>query len=376
LTLTFSLFSVIPSFQDLGLQVEALLFDHFIPESGAEMRRYLAEFTTQARKLSVAGAVILVLTSYLMLSNIEKTFNHIWGTVGGRRGLMGFLQYWAVLTVGPLMVGAGIMMHTYLLSLQLVTNEVDILGLSGSILEYLPWLMTWAGLTLLFVAVPNCRVELRYAIMGGLVTTILFQCAKMLFGLFITNSSYHTVYGAFAIAPVFLLWIHLCWIIVLSGAELVRALETFKSARLGYNYPDLVATLVICWECFSRQERGQTITDRDIVDAGIDEQHWQRLRTLLLTKKILVSTNNNRYVLARDVSALSVWDVINLLGDNFNSKSKGERHTLLSTYDWFPELENRLEGIRESSKVAFGISLKELFDSADQAAKTGNHHEP
>ena len=377
LTLMYSLLSIVPAFQGLDAQLESLLFDNFVPESGEEVRRYLAEFSNQARKLSAVGGIILAVTSYLMLRNIEKIFNQIWGTVGSRKGLLGFMQYWAVLTLGPFMVGVGIMMHTYLLSFQLVVDEVDALGIAGAILEYLPWLMTWMAFALLFIAMPNCRVVIRYALIGGLVTTVLFQLAKMLFGLFITNSSYYTVYGAFAVVPVFLLWIHLSWMIVLGGAELARSLETFKSARLGHNYPDLVAALLVCWECLWRQEQGRVITDRDVVAAGIDGQHWRQLRTLLLDKKVLMITGSDGYVLTRDAGNMRLWDVVNLLGDNFTTEAREARQELLSGYDWYPELERRLRVVRGQSEDTFAISLKELFaldrvsvaDSAENNAK-------
>ena len=130
LTLMYGMFSLIPAFQEVGGQVEAWIFPKMLPSSGQEITSYLTEFSTQARKLSSAGALILLVTSYLMLANIEKTFNHIWGTDGGRRGLSGFLLYWAILSLGPLLLAAGMLMKTYLLSFRLIVDEIDALGLS------------------------------------------------------------------------------------------------------------------------------------------------------------------------------------------------------------------------------------------------------
>ena len=90
LTLMYSMFSLVPAFQELGSQVEGFIFSKFLPSSGQEITRYLADFSTQARKLSGAGVLIILLTAFLMLSNIEKSFNHIWATTGGRKGLSGF----------------------------------------------------------------------------------------------------------------------------------------------------------------------------------------------------------------------------------------------------------------------------------------------
>ncbi|MDB9706845.1 YihY/virulence factor BrkB family protein [Porticoccaceae bacterium] len=79
-----------PAFQELGGQVEEFIFSKFLPSSGQEITQYLSEFSNQARKLSVAGVAIILVTALLILSNIEKTFNHIWATTAGRKGLAGF----------------------------------------------------------------------------------------------------------------------------------------------------------------------------------------------------------------------------------------------------------------------------------------------
>ncbi|MDG2284093.1 MAG: YihY family inner membrane protein, partial [Alphaproteobacteria bacterium] len=116
LTLMYSMFSLVPAFNEVGSQVEAFIFSKFLPSSGQEISQYLTEFSSQARKLSAAGVIILMVTSFLMLGNIEKTFNHIWATTGGRKGLAGFFVDGAILSLGPLLLAAGLLMKTYLVS--------------------------------------------------------------------------------------------------------------------------------------------------------------------------------------------------------------------------------------------------------------------
>ena len=377
LTLMYAMFSIIPSFQGLGQQVEQLLFENLMPQSGLEVRQYLRDFSGQARNLGWVGGFILVVTSYLMLTNIEKTFNRIWGTAGGRRGLSSFLVYWGVLSFGPLLVGAGLMMHTYLLSFQLIVDEVDTLGITALVLEYLPWLMTWAGFTLLFVAMPNCRVARRYAVIGGLFTALFFELAKSTFGLLVTNTSYHTIYGAFAIAPLFLLWIYLCWMIILGGAELVRALETFDLATHGKRMPDLMALVFICSQCFSRQRRGKTVSDRDMIKAGINQAQWRKLRDLLLARGVLVSTDHNTYVLARDVATLSLWELSEMLPGVLSAEIVGDLETVrdsrsMVSETWMPRLETLLTRASQSSRALLDISLQKLFSDGDSDDGNGN----
>ena len=193
LTLMCSMFSLVPAFQELGGQVEEFIFSKFLPSSGQEITQYLSEFSNQARKLSVAGVAIILITALLMLSNIEKTFNHIWATTVGRKGLAGFLVYWAILSLGPLLLAVGMIMSTYLMSLRLVVAEVDSLGVVALLFSYLPWLLTWLAFSLLYVAVPNCKVRVVYALFGGLITTLMFETAKALFGQLVANSIYTNV---------------------------------------------------------------------------------------------------------------------------------------------------------------------------------------
>ena len=97
--------------------------------------------------------------------------------------------------------------------------------------------------------------------LAGWLPRLLFETAKTLFGLLVAHSSYTSVYGAFAVIPLFLLWIYLLWVLILIGAELVRSLETFRYQGRGTAMPDLLAVVIILWQCWRRQQKGQTLSD-------------------------------------------------------------------------------------------------------------------
>jgi len=365
LTLMYSMFSLVPAFNEVGSQVEAFIFSKFLPSSGQEISQYLTEFSSQARKLSAAGVVILMVTSFLMLANIEKTFNHIWATTGSRKGLAGFLVYWAILSLGPLLLAAGMMMKTYLVSFQLIVDEVDSLGVSAILFSYLPWLLTWLAFTLLYIAVPNCKVRTSYAIFGGLVTTALFETAKTLFGLLVAHSSYTSVYGAFAVIPLFLLWIYLLWVLILVGAELVRSLETFRYQGRGSAMPDLLAVVIILWQCWRRQQNGETLSDSAMhslgSEVGLDAEHWRRLRNMLLERHILEKTSKGQYVLIRDPSTISLNDVVGWLGGNFLSPTDGMNEKLLAGHPWYSKYSMLIGDNREAIERNMSVNLQTLF---------------
>jgi membrane protein len=372
LTLMYSMFSLVPAFQELGGQVEEFIFSKFLPSSGQEITGYLSEFSSQARKLSVAGVAIIFLTALLMLSNIEKTFNHIWATTGGRKGLAGFLVYWAILSLGPLLLAIGMIMSTYLMSLRLVVAEVDSLGLVALLFSYLPWLLTWLAFTLLYVAVPNCKVRVVYALFGGLITTLLFESAKALFGQLVAHSIYTNVYGAFAVIPLFLMWIYLLWVLILFGAELVRSLETFQYQGRDTPLPDLLAVLIVLWQCWRRQQRGHSLSDRSMSIVGLNVEQWRRLRDMLLGQRILEKTASGQYLMIRDADTIRLADISGWLGQGFNSGDKAFNEKLVSAHPWIENYDRLMRDNQQLTEQNMNMSLQMLFASHSHSADTGN----
>ncbi len=374
LTLTFAAFSLVPALGTAGVRIQQLILELLVPGGSPEIGTHLLEFADQTRTLSAAGGLMLVVTALLTLRGIERAFNRIWGVADDRRGVSGFLRYWAVLTLGPLLIGAGLVMHTYLVALQALVEPVDVLGISRLLLEYLPWLLTWVAFSLLYVAVPNAPVAVRHGVAGGLVAAIAFQTAKALFGTLVTNSNYHTVYGAFVAFPLLLLWIHLGWMIVLGGAELTRSLETFGAAHRAGPVPDLIAILVACALCARAQDSGATVRDRDVLAAGVPDRQWRRLRDLLRRQRILARTAAGAYVLARHPGHLRIAQLAALVP----GEALGDAQLRVPPLRGLPGVD-RVQALLDAARVAFRerleVSLEELLDGglrdAEAAPKPG-----
>lgn len=360
MTVMYSMFSVIPAFSDLGGKLEELIFSNFVPETGHEIQAYLSSFSDQARNLTWVGTGMLVITAYVMLTNIEKTFNQIWGVDKPRRGLFSFLLYWAVLTLGPLLLGVGLVMNTYLLSLQLVVNEYDTLGIIEFIYRFLPWLTTAAAFTLLFAAVPNCRVPFKYAAVGGGVTALVFELLKNVFSAIVANSSFQLVYGAFAAVPLFLLWINLVWTVILSGSILVRTLAEKQYFISEGKITDMVAALRCLNLFLTRSRRGKKVSDGDCYRLGLGVVHWQFLRAQFVRHGWIVVTSGGYYVLSRDLRTLTLLDlarVVKLTVDDLDAiiaRPPSEA--------WFQRYLSARSKVRESIEEHFQTPLEALLE--------------
>jgi membrane protein len=230
MTVSYVVLSFMPQLEIVQHQVEQFIFSHFLPDTGNQVKVYLNQFSQQTRKLTVPGIFMLIITALMMLKTIENTFNNIWGVKQGRRGVDSFLLYWAVLSLGPVLLGAGLMFSTYLFSLNFFTDVKEMEVVQPFVLQlgqFVPLLLTTASLCLIYSAVPNCSVPLKHAFIGAFIAAIIFELSKTLFALSIKHSSYTLIYGAFAAVPLFLMWIYLCWAIVLFGAVLVRCLGIY-----------------------------------------------------------------------------------------------------------------------------------------------------
>lgn len=96
-------------------------------------------------------------------------------------------------------------------------------GVGKAVVQRVGWLLPYFAAGLVFTLfnwlLPSCRVKLRYALVGGIMTAVLFEGVKVVFSLYFRYfPTYRLIYGAFAAIPIFLIWIYVSWIIILLGA--------------------------------------------------------------------------------------------------------------------------------------------------------------
>jgi membrane protein len=364
LTVTFSMFSLIPAFQDLGDELQALLFQHLLPNSEQDLGKYLQSFSEQARQLTAFGFGFLLVSAYLMLKNIEENFNAIWGVTRGRRGVANFLLYWAILSLGPLLLGVALAMSTYLVSFRLLVGTYDNLGLVEWVLQFAPWVLTWAAFTLLFVAVPNCKVRVSHAMVGGAVTTLGFQGLKAAFGWIVSHSSFSLVYGAFAALPLFLLWVNLIWTVVLGGAVVVHTINAHQIGLRDRNYPDLIAALLVLWRCYDAAKQGASLPERVLIQLGLAAEQWQRISQALVRHCILTTNYQGEFLLSKNLQLVSLRQLVDIieLPNRSAFQVPVEQESLLALPWGAPTLELLAKAERQMHGL-YAISIGELFDA-------------
>ena len=320
LTVTYTMASAVPAFQGLEEQVQDFLFQHLMPETSSEIEGYLAEFSQQAKNLTGAGIAFLVITAVLMLRNIEKAFNMIWRTRENRSAVSSFLLYWAVLSLGPVLIGLALAISTYLNSFAHLLDQFDIFGAKALLLKTAPLVLSTAGFTLLYAAVPNCRVPLRHTVIGGLVTALTFNFARAIFTDLVVGSSYTFIYGAFAAVPLFLLWIYLSWNIVLLGGILVHSMSAYQSVEQA-SRPTVLKALDVLYLFWQKQQAGTTVKEIELLNGshkvtrGLDSDTWRKLRDIFIQRKIIAQNDRGQYLLSRDLHGIRFWQLKEWVND-------------------------------------------------------------
>ena len=266
LTIALAIFTAFPLFTTFRASLDAYFIQNLMPKLIANtILGYLNQFAAKSTRLSAIGAVALIITAVAMMSTIDRVFNRIWRVRVARPFFQRVLVYWAIVTLGPLLIGFSISVTSYLfMATNGVTLKTHFLG--AIFYTIISVTLTTAAFTLLYVVVPNRAIDWRDAVWGGLLAGISLELAKRLFAIYIvTFPTYTMVYGSVAAVPIFLIWIYLFWMITLSGALVAAAVPIIKHERWwhvprpGTTFIDAMSILRVLY--YARRKGSSAVVD-------------------------------------------------------------------------------------------------------------------
>ena len=233
LAVILSLFTAFPLFTDFKVSLEQFLTHNLMPETVSEtIMSYLNVFAQQASKLTAIGVGFLIVTSIMLMMTIDEVLNDIWNVTRRRPLGQRVLVYWAILSLGPIFLGASLWTSSYIAQEKLgLVTQFSIL--KSLLFTLVPVIVSGLVFALLYYLVPNRKVAWKDAMIGGYTTAILLEIMKAGFAYYITQfPSYTLIYGAFATIPIFLLWIYLSWLVVLFGATVAALAPQIRSGQM------------------------------------------------------------------------------------------------------------------------------------------------
>ena len=225
LAVSFALFMRFPAFRQLQRAIHEHLLKSLLPaDISRSVLKHLNQFAANANGLSLIGFLFVVASAVALLLTVEDALNRIWQVKQNRPFFKRVGLFVLLLALGPLIVGVGLWAMSYLLASS--AGLLETLPSSHHFLLHLgPVLLGAVGLAALFYFVPNTYVRRREALLGGLLASIALDLGKRGFAIYLLQlPTYKTVYGAFAVVPMFLVWVYFSWLVTLSAALIASSL--------------------------------------------------------------------------------------------------------------------------------------------------------
>jgi membrane protein len=330
------IFHSIPAYQDMAEQLKNIAYselrlttiqypDPTDPEKHIMVTDYLDAIINRVfvdvdkSSLGVISILLLVWAALRLLTIIESAFNHMWYVPHGRRFLHRVINYWALLTLVPLLLGAGLYVTTrysILKSIQVGTPAVI-----GLVVSYL---LSTSALFLLYLVMPNAKVRVGPAMKGAAVAALVWSIARWGFGVYVTELiPYSTIYGVLGLIPLAIFWVYITWLIVLLGLQLAFTIQHFdtletaeipkaKEAEGRFIASDITA-IAVAKEIAAafESDHGPISTDEICSRLDMPGEFGEKLLHELVVRGVLAKTTdpNRGFVPAKDPERIRLSEI-------------------------------------------------------------------
>ncbi|CAB1055565.1 Inner membrane protein YihY, formerly thought to be RNase BN [Olavius sp. associated proteobacterium Delta 1] len=321
--------------------------------------------TAKGGVIAGIGMIILFWSVINVLSNIEASLNDIWEIKESRSWGRKFSDYLALMLLSPLMFilssSATVFITTQITQL---TNKIKLLGMISPLIflsfKFIPYVLIWILFTVIYILMPNTKVNFKSGLMAGIVAGTIFQIVQWAYISFqIGAARYNAIYGSFAALPLFLMWVQISWWVVLFGAELSFANQNVNT----YEYePDAnkvspafkkVLTLQIAHLLIKNFAKGE----RPLTDTEISQQLRMPIRLVhnilydLVQSQVITETRTKEdrkfgYQPARDINTLTIKFVVDSIDQN------GTNSIPVARTKEFETLSDALEKFREEMEAS------------------------
>ncbi|MFQ5643599.1 MAG: YhjD/YihY/BrkB family envelope integrity protein [Thiogranum sp.] len=368
-------FSVLKGF-GVHNQVEPLLTNFLAPlgPRGYELSDQIIGFVENIKVgvLGSLGLAVLLYTVVSLIQKVESSFNYVW-QVERLRGLaQRFSSYLSVILIGPVLVFTALGVTATAMSNALVQDLMSVEPFGYMLLgiaRFVPYFLVIAAFTFIYMFIPNTRVRLFPAVVGGVIAGILWQSSGWAFAAFIASSSrYAAIYSGFAILILLLIWLYLNWLILLLGTQVAfyvqypqymtrQAVQLRLSNRLRER---LALQIMFMVAEHHLKSRDPWTAEALVHHLALPVQPIHHVLQLMVKAGFLSETADEppAYLPRRDIETITLAELYDVI------RSAGENRLLsLQTLPHQAEVERIMIQVRDS--VAAGLGTRTLKDLVD-----------
>lgn len=334
-------FSVLKGF-GVHNQVEPLLLNLLQPlgEKGAEITSKIIGFVdnTKAGVLGSLGLVLLLYTVISLLQKIEQSFNYTWRVLELRSVGKRFSDYLTVVMIGPVLLFSAVGVAASIANISIIQEamQIESIGFLTTIIgKLLPYILIISAFTFVYMFVPNTKVNFKSALIGAIVSGILWETSSWLFASIVVGSAKYTaIYSAFASMIMFFIWLYVTWLILLIGCSIAfyhqnPAQQKLDSSdiNLSNREKETIALniMVLIGKHYHANKAAWTIESL-ANHMNISKEGCIKIINQLLDKNLLKETAEipATYIPAYDLETISLYDIIS----SIRSAGENKSHTL------------------------------------------------
>ncbi|MDH4228016.1 MAG: YihY/virulence factor BrkB family protein [Deltaproteobacteria bacterium] len=184
---------------------------------------------TKGSTIAGVGIILLLWSVVKTLGQVELSLNEIWETTKHRSLHRKLTNYLSIMLIAPILIimsgSSTVVIKAWIAKLGTAATAaggaVAAEPIMFLVLKLIPYVITWMVFSFIYIVVPNTTVRIRSAVIAALVASIAYQALQWAYITFqVMAVKYNAIYGSFAALPLFLMWLHMSWLIVLFGAEL------------------------------------------------------------------------------------------------------------------------------------------------------------
>ena len=312
-TVVLAITTAFPVFDEWIGAIQNFILENVLPDTPAVdvIIDQINSFTQNAMRLTAIGIVGFIVTSVMLMLTVDNAMNRIFRVQRRRSILQNVFIYWAVISLGPLLVG-GSLSATYF-ALREAAGTFELGFVADALFGVVPLVLTCGGLMLLYAVVPARRVEWRHALLGGLLAGIGFEIAKRAFAIYLSRvPTYTLIYGAFATIPIFLVWLYLSWLVVLTGAIVTAMLPVFQTKPERHRVPgeELADALGVLGALARAHREGRVVgLNRLAREQRVLPDRCEQILERAAAHGWAARTERDAWILARDAAQIQVAEI-------------------------------------------------------------------
>jgi len=230
LSVLFFVFNIFGDLSELKSLIQPYIYKTLAPGAQEKVLNIIDNLVNNINfsTIGILGSFVLIISVFLLLFEIEYALNEIWIIKHKTSIISRAAIYWTVLTTGPLILAVSLFI---IATLQNYVANIIETYINPDIFLSLSYILIWIAFSGIYYLMPGTRVRLKSALFGGIIAGTFWKISGFGFTLYTTHFFFYypKIYGSLAAIPMFLLWLFLCWILFLLGAEMTYLHQNYPS---------------------------------------------------------------------------------------------------------------------------------------------------